>query len=305
MQTSRETSDVTQRAIDTLLHGCARPTHSPILKTPADYGLSFEDITFRASDGLMLEGWFIPAESDRLIISNHFSPGNRYGYAGHLDEFKNPAGEINAIPRYKALHDAGYNVLTYDSRGHGASPDPEDGIIGLGLKEWQDVAGSLQFAQSDDRMKKMQISMMNICMGGNSALIAMGKRPELFKQVKSQILMQPFNMRSMVEKGFSLMNADIARLAEFEALYVQTSGYDLDDHDMRKHISSVTMPTMLVQVRGDVSIDVSYIEDIYKALPVEDKTMFWIEGSVLRFDAYKYFSEKPAAMINWFNQHML
>jgi hypothetical protein len=34
-----------------------------------------------------MEGWFIPADSDRLIIHKHFLPGNRYGYAGHLEGF--------------------------------------------------------------------------------------------------------------------------------------------------------------------------------------------------------------------------
>lgn len=34
-----------------------------------------------------LKRWFIPADSDRLIIHNHFLPGNRHGYPGHLPGF--------------------------------------------------------------------------------------------------------------------------------------------------------------------------------------------------------------------------
>jgi hypothetical protein len=47
--------------------------------------MSYEDVFFPSLDGVELEGWFIPADSSRLVICNHFMPGNRYGYPGHLE----------------------------------------------------------------------------------------------------------------------------------------------------------------------------------------------------------------------------
>jgi uncharacterized protein len=45
---------------------------APILKTPGDYGLVFEDVTFASKDGVPLEAWFIPCSgSTKLIIANH------------------------------------------------------------------------------------------------------------------------------------------------------------------------------------------------------------------------------------------
>nr|BFF18235.1 hypothetical protein GCM10025730_17560 [Promicromonospora thailandica] len=45
---------------------------SPVLGTPADQGLAYEDVTFPSADGTPLEAWFIPREgSDKLIIANH------------------------------------------------------------------------------------------------------------------------------------------------------------------------------------------------------------------------------------------
>ncbi len=41
--------------------------------------------TFQAVDGVTLNGWFTPADSDNLIICNHFSTGNRYGFPGHSE----------------------------------------------------------------------------------------------------------------------------------------------------------------------------------------------------------------------------
>ena len=38
----------------------AHPVRAPILQTPAELGLDFEDVTFPSSDGVPIEAWFIP-----------------------------------------------------------------------------------------------------------------------------------------------------------------------------------------------------------------------------------------------------
>ena len=92
----------------------AQVPRTPILRRPDEYGMEYEDVSFPAEDGVNLEGWFIPAksESNKVVICNHFSPGNRYGYAGHIKPWKKAGGfEVNFLPKYKALHEAGYNIL--------------------------------------------------------------------------------------------------------------------------------------------------------------------------------------------------
>ncbi len=57
---------------------------TPILETPEDYGMDYENVKFKAEDGIALAAWFIPAEgSDKLIICNHPATFNRYGFPGH------------------------------------------------------------------------------------------------------------------------------------------------------------------------------------------------------------------------------
>ena len=95
---------------------------SPILRRPDEFGLEYEDVSFQSADGITLEGWYMPAKkpSNKIVICNHFSPGNRYGYAGHLKGWRQAGGfEVNFIPKYKALVEAGFNVLAYDLRNHG------------------------------------------------------------------------------------------------------------------------------------------------------------------------------------------
>src|SRR5690242_9348099 len=57
---------------------------TPILRTPDEVGLDYEECWFPSADGVTLEAWFIPAPSDRLLIVNHPMPCNRYGFPGHL-----------------------------------------------------------------------------------------------------------------------------------------------------------------------------------------------------------------------------
>jgi hypothetical protein len=153
--------DQAQAAFDNFVQlwttGTTAGRRAPVLRRPDEVGLEYEDVYFPSIDGVPLEGWFIPADSDRLIIHNHFLPGNRYGYPGHLPEFGGLGGfEVSFLPEYKALHDAGYNILAYDIRNHGLSGQGSGGIAAIGLLEYRDVIGSLRYASSRPDTKAMK-----------------------------------------------------------------------------------------------------------------------------------------------------
>jgi hypothetical protein len=42
-----------------------------VLKRPSDVGLDYEDVFFPSLYGVRLEAWFIPANSNKLLIANH------------------------------------------------------------------------------------------------------------------------------------------------------------------------------------------------------------------------------------------
>jgi len=82
---------------------------------------------------------FIPTESDKLLIVNHFLDANRYGYPGYKIPNDIVGFEVNQVAQYKTLHDAGYNILAYDLRNHGESESAHDGCGGSGVYEHMDV----------------------------------------------------------------------------------------------------------------------------------------------------------------------
>jgi uncharacterized protein len=77
-----------------------------LVATPADVGLSYEDVPFRASDGTRLHGWFVGGERDVALL---WLPGN----AGNIS---------HRVELLRRLHDElAVSILLFDYRGYGAS----------------------------------------------------------------------------------------------------------------------------------------------------------------------------------------
>jgi uncharacterized protein len=123
---------------------------APILHRPDEQGLDYEDVFFPSADGTPLEGWFISRRgSDKIIIANHSRWFNRAGLPSHLESWKSLGGsagydfEVNFVPDYKILHEAGYNDLAYDLRNFGQSGAANGGVFSVVSYESRDVIGSL------------------------------------------------------------------------------------------------------------------------------------------------------------------
>jgi len=77
-----------------------------VLDTPSKLGLDFQSVLFKTSDGLLLTGWYIPAEKSELTIL--FCQGNGGNVMHRLDS-------INIF------HNLGLNCFIFDYRGYGSS----------------------------------------------------------------------------------------------------------------------------------------------------------------------------------------
>jgi uncharacterized protein len=285
------------------------PPRAPILRSPADDGLAYSDIFFPALDGVAIEGWFIPADSDRLIIANHPLWLNRYGIPAHLspwgDQWKASGNnfEVNFMPDYKHLHDAGYNVLTYDLRNFGLSGPSSGGVLGNGIFEARDVVGSLRYVRSRTELRKMKLGLLSRCCGMNGTMVAMTKYPDEFKDIRAIVSPQPISLTSLFETALGHMGMPDALPEVAEALRRVTS-IELKDMDMPQYAAAVNIPTLLLQVRNDSMTTPKDVQAIFDAMPTKDKDLIWIEGSTHRFDGYNYLPKNPKPMLDWFQRFM-
>lgn len=293
----------------TLIQGMAaanaKPSRSPVLKTPADYGMAYEDVFFPALDGVPLEAWFIPAQgSNKLIICNHPLTMNRYGFPGHLEpwsQFAPVEVEFNKV--YKALHEAGYNVLTYDMRNHGHSGAANGGVTGYGLFEWRDVAGAQIYVQTHKNLKHMTIGLFNPCAGGDAAMVAMTKRPDLFEDVKAFVCPQPCSARIASEEIAKLQGiGDFVDELDMEQRKVGT--FPMSEMTPHKYAANVKVPMYIIQVRDDIWTRPEDVQTTFDLLTIEDKKLYWVEDTTVRFDGYNYFGENPETMVEFFDARM-
>lgn len=280
---------------------------TPILETPKDYGLAYEDVKYLSEDGIELAAWFIPAEnSDKLIICNHPATFNRYGFPGHKEPWCNFQDiEVKFGNVYKALHNAGYNVLTYDFRNHGESGSSVGNLWGQGFyDEYKDVIATFDYVKSQDKLKNMTLGLFNPCAGGNAALHAMTERPEYFKAVKALVSAQPASINIMSKIALNGMGlGDFYN--EFCEEIEKNIGVKLEDMTPHKHVANLKIPTFIVQNKDDAWTVPDDIQTTFDLIPIEEKKLFWIEkGDTRRFVGYNYLGENPKMMIEWFNKYM-
>jgi len=287
-----------------LAQGLSLPPRTPIVRTPKDYDMEFEEVSFKTADGVIIKAWFIPANSENVIISNHFSPANRYGFAGHLEGLDFAGGfEVNFLPRYKALHDAGYSILAYDLRSHGESGDGEGKISGVGYYEWQEVIASVEYVKR--RNASAQIGLSSMCMGANATLNAIDHQADTFKDIKCMLCIAPLKGQTTIERQAEQMGIEAgAALEAFEPIYKGITGLTVDDHNIIPKFKNLNIPTFFFQVRDDSNSRWTDVQEMYDLTPVADKKIEYLEGTSLRFKGYSYFSENPEKMVEWFDAHM-
>lgn len=275
-----------------------RVDRNPVTRTPEEVGLEFEDVSFKSLDEINLKAWYIPASStDKLVIFNHFMLGNRAGAVPHKDW-----GNISVdfMPIYKHLVDAGYSVLTYDLRNHGASDVWENGKLGLTNVEYQDSVASLRYAR--ERQPDAKLYLFSQCYGAVSTIRGLDKHPEDFDGINAFICLQPLTPEGFVTgvmNKFGMVNDE--NLPYFGARLKKKTGYGLNELNVPSE--AVKIPTLLVQVHDDWRTTPKSIEDIYEKLGTDDKKLLWIENEDERLQGYNYFAKQPKEMIEWLDRH--
>ena len=297
-------------ALQRFADGFSSPPRSPVLHSPSEHGLEYEDVTFLARDGVPLEAWFIPAPaSSELIIANHPLGFSRSGIPTHLQPWHAawaPSGngfEVDLVPDYKILHDAGYNVLAYDLRNHGLSSAANGGVVTHGSTESRDVIGSLEYARTRPDTRDMAIGLFSRCMGAVSTFAAMTRFPKAFEGIRCLVSPQPVTPRYIAERRLAVLGLG-DRLHEFNTLLRLRTSVGLEQRLPQEWAKNVRVPTFLYQVRGDILTEPSDVQAMFDNIPVAEKKLQWIEGSTARWDGYMEFQRRPRPMLDWFAQYM-
>lgn len=125
--------------------GGGLPPRYPSWRDPADAFLYYRDLTLTTADGLGLNAWYVPAgaaDAATVLLAH-----------GLLDS---KWTMLRLIPW---LHDAGYNVMLLDFRGHG---DSDKMPTTIGPEEVADVQAALDWLEAEgavDRVAGLGMSL--------------------------------------------------------------------------------------------------------------------------------------------------
>ena len=285
-----------------------RPMRTPVLRNPDEHGMACEELFFPSADGVALEAWYIPAAvtSDLLIIANHPLPMNRYGLAGHIEPWNQmDPTEINFLFELRHLHDAGYNILTYDLRNLGRSGMGNNGVCGVGRYEWRDCVGAKRYVDSHPELSRMTVGLLSRCTGGNAQYEAIARFPALFANVRCMVSPMVVSMEAFTRNYANWVvegAGDFPEILDFE----QVNRGGLRNREMTPHLfaGDVKLPTLIAQVKGDRWTEDSDGIKTFELPGSAEKELFWIEGSTRRWVGYNYFGQHPDKLISWFDTYM-
>jgi pimeloyl-ACP methyl ester carboxylesterase len=129
-----------------------RPPDRRLKTSPADYGLTFEEVSFEARDGTRIAGWYLGGGEGGISIA-----------CGH-GLFRS---RREVLDRAAFLRQSGYNVLAFDFRRHGASAGE---LITLGHHETWDVEAAVRFLS--EREPSDSLVVLGVSMGAAAGLLA-------------------------------------------------------------------------------------------------------------------------------------
>jgi uncharacterized protein len=276
----------------------------PVPKNPGDYGLDFEDIQFKAADGVNIKGWLIRGSAPKIIIMTHVGGLTRYGSsAAYKNLTKLYNKEVQFIKTAAHLQKAGYWVLMFDFRNHGESDaSPNKGTAGVGLDEYRDVVAALDFIRSRDDLRDMPAGFVSFCMGANSTIIAMSKEPAAFRNVRCLMAIQPISMEVFVRKYSGLLftrRGSSLLMPVVKKIMLRRGAYPLEKMSPGEYVKDLQVPVLYVQARNDPWTELSDIQGFFERTPDNPKEFFWIENTVHRFESYSFFEDKPQKMLEW------
>lgn len=210
-----------------------------LVATPERLGMSYENVSLRTEDDVVLHGWFVPARNAKSTLL--FFHGN----AGNIS---------HRLESIRIFHDLGLSVLIIDYRGYGNS-DGRTSETGT----YRDARAAWDYLVTTRGVNKKNIILFGRSLGGAIAT-------QLATRVKAGAL--------IVESTFSSAEA----LAKTVYWYLPVSLLARIHYPTAKYISQVSCPVLVIHSPQDEIIPYKQGRQIFD-LAREPKRFLELRGS--------------------------
>ncbi len=204
----------------------------PLINTPADIGVPYEEHSVPTATGEKLRVWFLPAEHERGVVV--FSIGNSgsmqcYFFTGWL------------------LWRGGWSVVMYDYEGFG---DSEGTASLLSLKP--DLDAVVSWVRADKGYA--QVSLMGISLGSIPSIAVAVEQPEA---VNAVVLDSPVALATLLEHyNYLLAGRADAVLAALPSWL-----------DVEAQIAHLEQPVLVFEDEQDAVTPAATIDQLYNLIP--------------------------------------
>ena len=213
-------------------------THAARAYVPTpQLGAAHEEVSFTTSDGLRLQGWYVPSRNGAAVIS---FPGR-----------KGPQKPARLLAKH------GYGVLLFDRRGEGESEgDPNT----LGWRGTRDVKAALAYLKSRSDVDPNRIGAVGLSVGGEVLLQAAAETDEL-----KAVVSEGAGMRS-VREAVHLPGTDKIVATAIFGLVTATGAVfasDLPPRDLLNLSKEITEPVLMIHAtpgQGGETLSREYYE---------------------------------------------
>jgi alpha-beta hydrolase superfamily lysophospholipase len=220
------------------------PRRHPPAWTPDALGLPYERLDVPTTDDLRLPAWFIPAGPGRApgVVLVH-------GWESARDR---------TLPHAQVLHAAGFHVLTFDVRGHGAN-GPEALPISVGeFAADARAAVSVMLA----RPEVSRVGILGHSMGAAGALVATAADPDIAAVIA---VATPADSYRLTRQTFRLARLPIPDVMAWPLawlttrVYLRPRGHTIASVNATRAIREIHVPVMLVHGDQDGAVPVGHL----------------------------------------------
>ena len=193
--------------------------------TPDAIGLAFDDLTLEASDEVSVHGWFVPGESERVLLYFHGNAGNISHRLYSIEEF----------------HNLGLSVFIIDYRGYGRSggKPTEHGL-------YRDAEAAWQYLVDERGITPENIIVFGRSLGGSvAAWLAAEHHPGAL----------------IVDSAFT----SVADIGQDAYPWLPVRWLSRFQHPTRDDVTKTTSPVLVVHSRDDEIIPFRHGESIFSA----------------------------------------
>ena len=241
-------------------------------------GFRFEQVSFRATDGVALDGWWIPAR--KPVGRDARAGAGEWGRKTVILCHGLGANKSNQLVMAQDLVPGGYNVLAFDFRAHGASGGQ---LTTFGDTERRDVLGAVRWVRQHRPAQAEHVYGVGASMGAAALIAAAADPGEDGQAIEAVAVIGTYdNLGSLVKSmagyyfvpplGWLAVNAGVP-LASAHV------GRPLNDFSPAREVQALwPRPILVVHGKRDRVVDFRHGEALLDSA-LQPKYHFWLSDS--------------------------